>query len=50
MLLAIGVLLFIIWMLALTALPTIGGPIHVLLILAITCLVVHLAGRRSSVI
>lgn len=50
MLLALGVILFIAWLLGLVAFHVASGLIHLLLVLALVSFVVHLlTGRRDVV-
>ena len=49
MLLAICAVLFIMWVLGLTAFHVAGGFIHLLLIFAIISLVMHFVGGRNAV-
>ena len=49
MLLIIGAILFIVWILGLTAFHIAGGFIHLLVILAVIALVMHFVRGRSAV-
>lgn len=49
MLLIIGAILFIVWILGLTAFHVAGGFIHLLVILAVISLVMHFVRGRSAV-
>jgi hypothetical protein len=49
MLLAICAILFIMWVLGLTAFHVAGGFIHLLLIFAVISLVMHFVGGRNAV-
>lgn len=49
MLLIIGAILFIVWILGLTAFHVAGGFIHLLLILAVISLIMHFVRGRSAV-
>ncbi|MCH6472246.1 MULTISPECIES: lmo0937 family membrane protein [Sinomonas] len=48
MLLWIAIILFVLWLLGFIALPTLGGWVHILIVLAVIALIVHLVrGRRA---
>jgi len=49
MLLIIGVILFVCWILGLTAFHVAGGFIHLLVILAVISLIMHFVRGRSAV-
>ncbi|HCC56305.1 MAG TPA: lmo0937 family membrane protein [Solibacterales bacterium] len=49
MLLIIGAILFIVWILGLTAFHVAGGFIHLLVILAVISLIMHFVRGRSAV-
>ena len=50
MLLLIGIVLFVLWILGLTAFHVAGGLIHLLLVFAVISIIWHLvAGRRATV-
>jgi uncharacterized membrane protein YtjA (UPF0391 family) len=47
-LLWIAIILFVLWLLGFIALPTLGGWVHILIVLAVIALIVHLVrGRRA---
>jgi hypothetical protein len=49
MLLIIGAILFIVWILGLTAFHVAGGFIHLLVVLAVISLIMHFVRGRSAV-
>ena len=49
MLLIIGAILFIVWILGLTAFHVAGGFIHLLVILAVISIIMHFVRGRSAV-
>ena len=50
MLLLIGIVLFVMWLLGVTAFHVAGGLIHLLLVFALISIIWHLvAGRRTAV-
>ena len=49
MLLVLGAILFIAWLLGLTAFHVAGGLIHILVLLAVVSLVMHFVRGRSAV-
>ncbi len=48
-LLWIAVILFVLWLLGFIALPSLGGIVHILIVLAVIALIVHFVmGRRAT--
>jgi hypothetical protein len=48
-LLWIAVVLFVLWLLGFIALPSLGGIVHILIVLAVIALIFHFVRGRSTV-
>jgi hypothetical protein len=48
MLLTLAIILFVLWLVGLISAYTLGGWLHILLVVAVVMLLVQLLGRRSG--